>query len=351
MLRLPTFAVWLMTVHFSCASMAEHNGLRWSQLPSFPDALGVAGPYAGVSDGVLLVAGGANFPEKMPWEGGRKVWHGAVYALRQPSGRWELAGQLPRPLAYGISVSTSIGVVCAGGSDADRHYPDVLFLTFTNDTLQTYPLPKLPRPLANAAGAVVGSTWYIAGGSERPGEQAALNSCLAFSFDNPEAGWREIEPCPGKPRILPVAGSLADDFFLMGGAALEPAEGKVARVYLRDAWRYRAGRGWQRLADLPQACVAGPGPVPVWNGKLLLMGGDDGLRSRFQPVEKHPGFSDAVWAYDPARDHWEKAGQSPAPRVTAPVVLWRGRYVIPSGEVRPGVRSPEVWSLRAEGWP
>jgi hypothetical protein len=28
-----------------------------------------------------------------------------------------------------------------------------------------------------------------------------------------------------------------------------------------------------------------------------------------------------------------------------PVVEWRGRAVIPGGEVRPGIRTPEVWTL------
>ena len=36
---------------------------------------------------------------------------------------------------------------------------------------------------------------------------------------------------------------------------------------------------------------------------------------------------------------------SPLSRATAPVVEWQGRAVIPNGETRPGVRSPEVWAL------
>jgi solute:Na+ symporter, SSS family len=46
---------------------------KWERLPSLPDKEGFAGPFAGTSRGVLLVAGGANFPEKKPREGGKKV--------------------------------------------------------------------------------------------------------------------------------------------------------------------------------------------------------------------------------------------------------------------------------------
>ena len=38
-------------------------------------------------------------------------------------------------------------------------------------------------------------------------------------------------------------------------------------------------------------------------------------------------------------------GEVPTTQVTVPAVAWRGRHVIPNGEIRPGVRTPEVWSF------
>jgi hypothetical protein len=38
-------------------------------------------------------------------------------------------------------------------------------------------------------------------------------------------------------------------------------------------------------------------------------------------------------------------GEVPCTQVTVPAVEWRGRHVIPNGEIRPGVRTPEVWSF------
>jgi hypothetical protein len=32
--------------------------------------------------------------------------------------------------------------------------------------------------------------------------------------------------------------------------------------------------------------------------------------------------------------------------VTTPAVRWHNRIVIPSGEMRPGIRSPEVWATK-----
>jgi len=56
----------------------------WKPLPPIPDPVGVAAPFAGVSGGALIVAGGANFPDRPPWQGGTKVWHDAVWVLDKP---------------------------------------------------------------------------------------------------------------------------------------------------------------------------------------------------------------------------------------------------------------------------
>jgi hypothetical protein len=34
-----------------------------------------------VSNGALIVAGGANFPDKAVWEGGRKHWYDNIFVL------------------------------------------------------------------------------------------------------------------------------------------------------------------------------------------------------------------------------------------------------------------------------
>lgn len=320
--------------------------LTWKQLPPLPDALGVAAPFAGVSGGALLVAGGANFPDKMPWAGGKKAWLDRVWILEKPDGAWRAAGKLPRPLGYGVCVTHRDAVVCAGGSDAERHYADVFRLMWKDGALTTAPLPPLPIALSGASGALAGETLFIACGAKKPGEQAATNRAFAFDLTAKNPAWRELPPLPGKARILAAAAVHDGAFYVFGGAALEPnAQGKIARIYLRDAWSFRAEQGWHKLADLPKPGVAAPSPAPFFDGKFLLIAGDDGSRTGFTPVEKHPGFPKSILAYDPALDRWSTFGETPAPRATVPAVEWRGQFIIPSGEVRPGVRSPEVWAL------
>lgn len=321
--------------------------LRWQPLPPLPDPVGLAGTFAGVTGGALLVAGGANFPDRMPWAGGQKRWHDRVYILETPDGTWREAGRLPRPLAYGVSVSDADSVICVGGGDTSRHEDMVFRLRWREGRLQIAPLPSLPTPLAFSAGAIVKRVLYVAGGTDAPGETRALNRLFALALDSLESGWRELAPIPGAGRLLPVAAARDHAFLLLGGAALErDAAGRLTRVYLREAWGYRPDAGWTRLADLPAPVAGAPSPAPVVGDRVLVLAGDDGSRAGFEPRDRHPGFVPRLLTYDAAHDRWSTSDDVPAPRATAPCVSWQGAFVIPSGEVRPGVRSPEVWSLR-----
>ncbi len=116
------FVTWT-TVTFAdelSETAAGRNALLdWRQLPDLPDALGVAGPFVGVHNDALIVAGGANFPQPV-WEN-EKVWHDRIHVLTKTDDGypWKSGGTLPRPIAYGAAVSTPDGVVCMGGNDAD----------------------------------------------------------------------------------------------------------------------------------------------------------------------------------------------------------------------------------------
>ncbi len=325
--------------------------LQFSKLASLPDPEGFAGAFAGVAKDRLIVAGGANFPEKKPWEGGAKVWHDGVFSLDDPQAQWKRIGKLPRALGYGIAVTTREGIVCVGGSDAERHHREVFLLEMRDGQLEFKDLPALPIPVANGAGALLEGTILVFGGSDQPGETSALNRLFAYDLKAAASEWRELEACPGPGRFLPAAAVVNGVFYVMGGAGLEAKNGQAIRAYLHDAWSYRPGEGWRRCADLPRPVVAAPSPAPVNNGQIYLIGGDDGARKDFQPVSRHPGFAKSILQYNAKADAWSSAGETPAPRAVLPAVLWRGRWIMPNGEARPGVRSPEVWSFSPAGRP
>lgn len=324
-------------------------------LAPLPDAHGFAGMFAGVSGGALLCAGGANFPGQPLAQGGKKVWHDRVFALAAPGGAWREAGRLPRANGYGVSATWRDAMVLAGGGDARDNFRDCHLMRWDGASLVFLPLPPLPVATANACGALVGDTFIVAGGQEIPTATTALTRCFALDLSAPKRAWRELPwPAGAAGRILAVAAAHAGWFYLFSGADLfANASGGAERRYLADAWRYRADAGWQRLADLPHAVAAAPSPAMNTSDDRLVIAG--GVWPEFLATlpknTPHPGFSRELLAYDVAADRWITIAATttplPAPaRVTAPLAAWHGQFVVPSGEVAPGIRTPSVLAYR-----
>lgn len=334
------------------------TSFQWGQLPAIPDSIGFAGSFAGVSNGALLVAGGANFPDGgAPWTGSIKKWYDRVFVLESPQGAWKEAAKLPRPLGYGVSLSWRNGVVCLGGSNESGHYPDAFILHYTNGKLETEELPDMPASIANGCGAITGDTIYVAGGTATPdGNSENIFWALDLSRQGAERRWKQLPSWPGSSRILSVAGTEAGAFYLFSGAHLK--EGK--REYLKDAYRYDPLAGWTRIADLPVPVVAAP--TPAFNsddGNIYIFGGDNGslAANTARLKENHLGFSTDILSYHCDSDSWSTAGKiftdrredapaRPNNSVWAPVtttlVVWDNKVVIAGGEVRPATRTPRV---------
>ncbi len=85
--------------------------------------------------------------------------------------------------------------------------------------------------------------------------------------------------------------------------------------------------------------------APTVDPTLFLVGGDNCSLAGFQPVGEPPGIPKGILAYHADTDAWTWEGEVPAARGTAPTAFWQGRFVISSGEMRPGVRSAEAWSF------
>lgn len=358
--QLPTYllmAALCASVPASPDQAPPPDWLQWGQLAPLPDRVGVAGPFAGITGNALLVVGGANFPDRAPWEGGARAWSDRIFVLTSPGGAWrELDERLPRARAYGVALSGPEGLYCLGGADAEAHYTEAFILRWTGERLEREALPPLPAPCAYACGAILGDTLYVAGGRSTPSSTGTLRTFWALPLGKTgPRDWQELPAWPGRPRMLAVAAVQDGQFFLCSGVDLvEGPDGAPLREYLSDVWSYRPGVGWQAAASVPQPVAAAPSPAPsVGQFHFLVLGGDDGaLAPRVAELrEQHPGFSDRVLAYHTITDTWTELGRIPRdpggirPPVTIPACRWGELTILPSGEVRPALRSPQIATL------
>lgn len=414
---------WLPLVAWcGLAMVARCESPAWTRLPDLPDSIGVAGPFAGVHEEVLIVAGGANFPEGVPWRptaSGKKspkTYHDRIYGLslsgenscRVPI--WKTSSVvLHQPVGYGVSIETEQGVLCIGGEWLEHHTDasgvqtsvlrrsDELFLLKSNRETQMvtrvttwdaggreYPLPPLPRGVSSACGAKIGDVVYLAGGDSGEGGSGQF---LRLDLGAPQEEWRweELSSWPGPPRSHAIGIEVSGKFLLLSGRNKHPERGfeLLADAYCFDpalVLRDSNSTGWKRLADIGLAgespiCVMGASGVATPDGKVLVFGGDSGvefmereqtLPRRMQQArdsgdrllaatletaiqarfENHTGFSRRVLQLDLAENAWSDAGELPFPApVTTTAARWRNCIVLPTGEVRPGIRTNQVWTL------
>lgn len=330
----------------------------WSEFAVLPDPEGMAGMYVGESGGRLFCMGGANFPDKKPWEGGTKVWYDVIFGLK-PDGTWErLEQRLPNRMAYGVSAEYQGEIILVGGSQENAFHATVWGMKWKDGRLTFRSLSSLPVSLANMAGCRVGKLLIVAGGNESP-TGPPTTRCLALDLEQMETGWFELPAWPGPARAQAVAGSHEGDFYLFSGEGVgRDSAGVKLRTLYRDAYRLSTRKvdgkwngEWVRLADLPRSVSASANPVPSdRQGRFYLWGGVSETIARHRDPATHPGIEKKLLVYASRTQTWETHAtpQEYKSRVTLPAVLWKGQWLFVSGEIRPGVRTPSIMALRTD---
>ena len=341
--------------------------LIWDELPPIPDKEGYAGMFAGVSNGQLICMGGANFPDEMPWKGGKKVWYDNIYLLSKKASSWKLVDKkLPRPLAYGVSVTYQNKIILVGGNNSEGYYSDVYSVEYNNGKVNITTLPSLPYPLANMTGTLVGNTIFIAGGDTSfTGTPIKIFLSLNLQNTSNNQKWVSLQPWPGAPRIQAVSASMHDNYFIFSGINLVKISDSInQRIILRDAYKFIPslnkneviGGKWQPLSEMPRGVAAGPNPAPTFGmDHILFPGGLDSATAAYKDPSNFPGFVTDLLGYNAQSDTWINFGNLPAKstRVTLPAVKWNQQWVFPNGEMGPGKRSAKVFTLSKDlqlGW-
>jgi len=355
--------------------------IEWKALPGLPPPApeetqpGVAGPFAGIHGNALIIAGGANFKDTLPWNGGKKYYHDDIYTLHLPAngGTWKSCRgitSLPCPVAYGASASVDAGLICMGGETETGLTDKTYMISVAGDRMIITPGPSLPVPLSSAASAALGSKVYIAGGLTPDGASRAL---FCIDTENLAAGWHKLAdmPTPLINSVMVAFGGKEPGLWLAGGRTRSEGDdvsairSEIISYSLKnDTWRLEG-----KLNDGKDTLALAAGTGAAVNDRFIaLFGGNDGaVFNRVEKIlsvmaresdpamlaeqkkeyislqESHPGFSRDIIIFDTETGKCHKAGEIPGPaQVTTTSVSTPYGIVIPSGEIRPGVRTPEV---------
>jgi len=369
---------FFVTVGFSQSTF--DTKMTWESVAAFSgesdnSKYGFAGCFAGVHKDVMIVAGGANFPNGKPWEGGEKYWSDQIYILEKIEDNYVWISKtfkLPKALAYGVSIALPEGVLCIGGRNAEQEYADVYLLKWDSSTqeiiIETF--PSLPLPLAHMSAAFTKNTIYVAGGQSK-GETKNCFLTLDLAKKN-EKGWKwgQEKTLPGKSRAFSIltaqANGVENGLYLFSGRSY--AKNGAIEV-LSDGYFYNPNQKKWEVLDTEFPVMAGSAfaaglefiifPSGTDGKELLKLksledkiksfekSGDTiqvkGLKKELSfRLENHKGFSKDVLAYNTVTKTIVKIAELPYGVVTAPLVKWKEAVFLISGEVNPGIRTASV---------
>ncbi|CAN5405225.1 hypothetical protein BH11BAC3_BH11BAC3_07870 [soil metagenome] len=373
-----TILISMLSMFLTADSIAQKKQahlIEWTVAGAIPadklqPSIGLAGPVNGIHHNVLIVAGGSNFPNGMPWNGGKKIYYSKGYVFsKQKNDQLKLlkSFQLPVSLAYAASCSIKEGVIVVGGENENGLSKEVFIMQWneTKKNIQIINLPQLPFAITNAAVACIENTVYLVGGET---ESKASDKLLCLELDNLSAGWKELAPVP-KPVshavFQPVISSGLNCIYLLGGR--KKNKSGISDLYA-SVYQYDPGKNrWMEKPPLPYALSAGTGAM-ISTDKILLFGGDKGEtfhqtetliaainiekdsakkqilnQQKIQLQTNHPGFSNEVLLYNPINGECKSIGVIPFDTpVTTTALKWGHQVLIPCGEIKAGVRTPQI---------
>ncbi len=357
--------------------------LSWKKIASVPDAgdaktsLGLAGAINGVDNDVLIVAGGSNFPDKLPWEGGKKAYYDRIFVLEKKGNKYcwnkKVKSVLPEPVAYCGNTSTLSGIVCVGGENQNGISDKCFLLNWNKDenAVVVKSLPGLPLALTNVAVTNMDDVVYAVGGDEQNNSSRAF---FRLDLKDKHLHWKEL---PDVPIALANATAIAQNsksgkkIFVIGGRS-KTSSGISNLHHTTFAFDLKK-QEWEKCADISDGKIitnlSAASGVPLDQNKILITGFDNGkifhrietmiakIAQAKTPEEKqkltgeknnlsiyHKGFDKGLLLYDSNSDAWTKIGELPFPaHVTTTDVKWGDKIIISNGEIKPGVRTPDVW--------
>jgi len=319
-----------------CAACNRQDMTELKPIPDAAYAHGVSAPFCGVIQDVLVVSGGANFPDKPLLEGGAKRVYADIWA--HTGSKWIHAGALPDSTAYGATFAVENGLVFAGGNVCGETTDKVYEVSLHKGKAVLKKLPSLPVPMEQCGWTQEGTKLYLVG-------KEGIFTCEAGEYR-----WEKIADLP-EPLVQPVAYAKDGKLFVWGGFNPQTLE-------VSDKGLCLDGGQWKEAPAIPDGgtFVGATGAV-LPDGRMAVVGGvnrqvfakalHNGPDDRIPYLSQDPSwykFRPEVYVFD--GQNWTLALTQPACALAGPgVASAKGVLYVAGGELKPGVRSPKIFKL------
>jgi cyclically-permuted mutarotase family protein len=361
--------------------------ITWQRIPT--DGLtgnlqkGVSASYAAICHDKLLVAGGCNFPDKLGFEGGVKVYYDDIVMMDTTIlDKWTHVGKLPKPAAYGVSIRLSSNeTLWIGGNTGNESLKNVYSVSLQRSgEPKLDSLPFLPATMDNFAGCATENSVFVGGGNvnDKPS-----NDFYSIDIKN-DSIWKKLPPFPGIPRVQPVMAGIKNAernyVYLLGGFFggdefhLPEMAKDVYRYCIEDGTWEKEGEQIDPDTQKPFS-LAGAIAMPLQNRYILCMGGvnydiflnaittqyninfnrlltDEEKKQKnnafskiymTQPIAYYK-FNPECRIFDTKTNRWQTIDVTQnAARAGATLVFEDNTFYLIQGELKPGVRTPITW--------
>ncbi len=369
--KIQFFIVCVCLVFASTAQKKYESPINWKQsgvLPVQPNGLihmGLSGVVSGLVGDQIIIAGGNNFPEGLPWEGGIKKYYKRVivYNNQKDTLLNTFTFNLPANVAYAAVAQLKDGIFYAGGENENGPLSSAYLIKKSkSQSFEIIELPSLPIAISNAVAVATENAVYVLGGANKEG---VSNKVWKLALNNIKKGWTVQASMP-QPTAFAAAAIANEHIYIMGGRCKE-ANG-ISKIY-KEVYAFDIENNlWEQKASLPET-VSAACALAIDNNKILFIGGDKivvfhevemlaakiaattdtTIKKELTVVKNnlqktHPGFSKDVLAYDASLNKWSPYAQlSFAAPVTTNAFLFNHKIILPVGEIKPGIRTPYIW--------
>ncbi len=359
----------------SCYKQSKMEKFNLTKMQSIPKEFGtiskgVSASFIGSLDDVLIVGGGCNFPNTPVADGGKKVYYKEILGYK--NGEWKKLGELPQPIAYGISTSKNDTLFWLGGQNNEQSFDTIYKLYFENDALQVKTLCQMPFTANNFSATFLANEIYVFGGVQN---HKPSNQFWKYNLENKK--WSELLQLPDRALQQANLVTVKNDLYLFGGFDIPRSLDSLTYVS-ENVWKYSVVKNeWELISTYPKTeennSLSGGCAVAISDRYILTFGGvnktifekavDGGfllkngnldsekrkeLEKESKEYLKHPiswyQFNPMVSIFDTKENKWEKIEESSNTALAGAVVCKSaGKVFIFNGEVKPGIRTPKVW--------